>query len=86
MIRSIFRVVEYIGGNAGYLLSHEVYLYVFDALLMFLVMASFNWIHPSQVTEAYQKRWRSGSPVELHWTRDELSGDEEEQTVESQEA
>jgi hypothetical protein len=86
MIRSIFRVVEYIGGNAGYLLSHEVFLYVFDATLMLFVMVSFNWAHPSQVTDAYQKRLKDGSPVELQRTREELLGRDEEQLVESSEA
>ncbi|KAM0413046.1 hypothetical protein ACHAPD_008117 [Fusarium lateritium] len=38
LVRSIFRVVEYLQGNKGYLISHEVYLYVFDAILMALVM------------------------------------------------
>ena len=51
MFRSIFRVVEYIQGNAGYLLSHEVFLYIFDAVLMLAVMIMFNWVHPSEVTE-----------------------------------
>jgi hypothetical protein len=83
MIRSIFRVVEYIGGNAGYLLSHEVFLYVFDAMLMVFVMVSFNWVHPVEITNAYQKRLRGGSPVELQRTRDELLGRDEEQMVES---
>jgi hypothetical protein len=83
MIRSIFRAVEYIGGNAGYLLSHEVFLYVFDATLMFFIMVSFNWVHPSRVTDAYQKRLRGGSPVELQRTREELLGRDEEQMVES---
>lgn len=78
MIRSIFRVVEYLGGNAGYLLSHEVYLYVFDALLMLFVMVSFNWAHPSQVTDAYQKRLRSASPMELQYSRDMTMGADEE--------
>ncbi|KAK7976290.1 glycine dehydrogenase - mitochondrial [Apiospora arundinis] len=36
--RSIFRVVEYLQGNKGYLIAHEVFLYVFDAVLMALVM------------------------------------------------
>lgn len=39
LVRSIFRVVEYIQGNDGYLISHEVFLYVFDAILMAAVMA-----------------------------------------------
>jgi len=47
LVRSAFRVVEYGMGNAGYLLRHEVFLYVFDAVLMFLVMVIFNIFHPS---------------------------------------
>lgn len=49
MVRSVFRVVEYIQGNDGYLLRHEVYLYVFDAALMLAVMLVFNFVHPSEV-------------------------------------
>ena len=41
LIRSIFRVVEYLQGNDGYLISHEVFIYVMDALLMAIVMAIF---------------------------------------------
>ncbi|KAH8888042.1 hypothetical protein GQ53DRAFT_749349 [Thozetella sp. PMI_491] len=41
MVRSIFRVVEYLQGNHGYLISHEIFLYIFDALLMAAVMAIF---------------------------------------------
>lgn len=74
LIRSIFRVVEYIQGNSGYLLSHEVYLYVFDAALMFFVMILFNWVHPSQVTDLYQKRQAAHGIVELQHTRDEYLG------------
>lgn len=41
LIRSIFRVVEYLQGNDGYLISHEVFIYVMDALLMAGVMVIF---------------------------------------------
>lgn len=41
LVRSIFRVIEYLQGNGGYLISHEIFLYMFDALLMALVMALF---------------------------------------------
>ncbi|KAF5642443.1 Rtm1p [Fusarium tjaetaba] len=41
LVRSIFRVVEYLQGNDGYLISHEVFLYIFDAVLMAIVMAAF---------------------------------------------
>ncbi|KAL2126590.1 hypothetical protein VTI74DRAFT_576 [Chaetomium olivicolor] len=50
MIRSVFRVVEYLMGNNGFLLRHEYFLYVFDAALMFLVMVLFLLVHPSQFT------------------------------------
>jgi hypothetical protein len=49
MIRSIFRVVEYIQGNNGFLLQREYFLYVFDGTLMLAVMVIFNLIHPSEV-------------------------------------
>ena len=41
MVRSIFRVVEYLQGNKGYLISHEIFLYIFDSVLMAIVMAIF---------------------------------------------
>jgi hypothetical protein len=47
MVRSIFRVVEYIMGNNGFLLRHEYFLYVFDAALMIMVMIIFIIVHPS---------------------------------------
>lgn len=51
-LRSVFRVVEYVQGDNGYLLSHEVYLYVFDAALMIAVLVILNLIHPSQIRVA----------------------------------
>ncbi|KAK0644835.1 Protein RTA1 [Lasiodiplodia hormozganensis] len=50
-VRSVFRVIEYISGNNGYLLKHEVFLYIFDACLMLAVMVLFNIAHPSEITE-----------------------------------
>ncbi|RDW82322.1 hypothetical protein BP6252_03434 [Coleophoma cylindrospora] len=47
MVRSVFRVIEYVMGQDGPLLSNEVYLYVFDAALMFLTMLLFNVQHPN---------------------------------------
>ncbi|KAI9151341.1 RTA1 like protein [Paramyrothecium foliicola] len=49
IVRSLFRLIEYVQGNDGYLISHEVYLYVFDAVLMWLSMAAFAWEHPSEI-------------------------------------
>ncbi|PTB38458.1 hypothetical protein M441DRAFT_146321 [Trichoderma asperellum CBS 433.97] len=63
MVRSIFRVVEYLMGNNGFLLRHEYLLYIFDATLMFLVMVLFLWVHPGQLRT-------SPSPEEATYTLD----------------
>ncbi|KAK6837825.1 hypothetical protein RU639_001537 [Aspergillus parasiticus] len=52
MTRSVFRAVEYIQGNNGYLLRHEVFLYVFDGVLMFLQMVLLTVCHPSELLSA----------------------------------
>ncbi|KAF5868707.1 putative rta1 like protein [Botrytis fragariae] len=49
LIRSAFRLIEYAGGNDGYLLSHEAFAYIFDATLMLFVMVILNIFHPSDV-------------------------------------
>lgn len=49
LVRSIFRVVEYQQGNDGYILGHEVFLYIFDAVLMLGVMVLLNIVHPSEI-------------------------------------
>lgn len=41
LIRSVFRIVEYLQGNDGYLIRYEVFLYVFDLLLMAATMLVF---------------------------------------------
>jgi hypothetical protein len=47
VVRSVFRIVEYIMGYGGYLLRNEWPLYVFDAVLMSGVMSLFLWRFPS---------------------------------------
>ncbi|KAL4926641.1 RTA1 domain-containing protein [Aspergillus undulatus] len=48
MVRCVYRVIEYIQGQTGTLMSHEAYSYVFDALLMLLVVVVFAIFHPSR--------------------------------------
>jgi hypothetical protein len=48
-MRSIVRVVEFLQGFDGFIIEHEVFLYVFDGFLMLIAMLIFNWIHPSEV-------------------------------------
>ncbi|KAI8154286.1 hypothetical protein KHU50_010771 [Colletotrichum sp. SAR 10_65] len=49
MVRSVFRVAEYVTGSNGPLMASEVYIYVFDAALMFMVAAMFNLFHPGKI-------------------------------------
>ncbi|KAF4847786.1 Protein RTA1 [Colletotrichum siamense] len=67
MVRSVFRAAEYLQGFDGYLLKHEAYLYIFDALLMFLVMVLFNWIHPAEIGAIL-----AGGGGGQHWKMDSL--------------
>jgi hypothetical protein len=60
LVRSIFRVVEYLQGNDGYLLSHEVFLYVFDAVLMLAVMVAMNVVHPGDIAIMLKGRKSAG--------------------------
>jgi hypothetical protein len=49
LIRSVFRVIEFSGGNDGVLLRNEVFLYIFDAVLMLGVMVVFNAVYPGMI-------------------------------------
>ncbi|PVH77089.1 RTA1 domain protein [Cadophora sp. DSE1049] len=73
LIRSVFRMVEYIQGFDGYLLSHEVYLYIFDSVLMFAVMVVLNVVHPSEVTALI----RGGNVVKKGWKMERIPGQQQ---------
>ncbi|KAI5459414.1 RTA1 like protein-domain-containing protein [Mariannaea sp. PMI_226] len=49
LVRSVFRVIEFIQGNRGALVRSEVYVFVFDGLLMLVVLVWMNWFHPSEI-------------------------------------
>ncbi|KAH8672277.1 RTA1 like protein-domain-containing protein [Ilyonectria robusta] len=49
MIRSVFRVIEYIMGEDGVLMSKEIFIYLFDASLMLITSIAFNVFHPSRI-------------------------------------
>ncbi|KAF7724199.1 hypothetical protein EC973_001218 [Apophysomyces ossiformis] len=48
IIRSIYRLVEFAQGMHGYLLTHEVYFYVFDSLMMVIALAAFVIVPPGR--------------------------------------
>lgn len=49
LVRSVFRVAEFLGGSDGTLMTHEAYLYIFDSVLMFGAMVVFNVVHPGNL-------------------------------------
>lgn len=61
MVRSVFRVIEFIMGVDGYLLSNEWPLYTFDAVPMFLVMAI--WWQRFPFTLCATAAWVSVPPL-----------------------
>jgi hypothetical protein len=49
LIRSVFRVAEFIEGNDGTLMRKEIYVFIFDGLLMILLLFWMNWFHPGEI-------------------------------------
>ena len=47
LVRSFYRLIEFIDGYGGYVMSHEAFLYVFDASLMSCAMFIMVRYHPS---------------------------------------
>ncbi|KAG9254346.1 RTA1 like protein-domain-containing protein [Emericellopsis atlantica] len=46
LVRSVFRMIEYAQGNNGSLLQKEIYIYLLDTALMFIVAATMAYFHP----------------------------------------
>ncbi|KAF4635767.1 hypothetical protein G7Y89_g2315 [Cudoniella acicularis] len=63
MIRSIFRVVEFLLGNDGYVFGHEWFMWVFDALLMLFVLIIFCCIHPGEIRRYLDEAKASGLEI-----------------------
>ncbi|KAL3487864.1 RTA-like protein [Aspergillus germanicus] len=66
MVRSVFRLAEYLQGNNGYLLHHEIYLYIFDALLIFVTMVLLNVVHPAEIARCVEWVPGGGPDVPLY--------------------
>lgn len=62
MVRSVFRIAEYVMGQDGFLLRHEYFLYIFDAALMFMSMILFNVWHPSKIIANHHLSKHSRDP------------------------
>jgi hypothetical protein len=46
LVRSVVRAAEYLEGSDGFVISHEVFVYVFDGIPMLMVMVGFLLRHP----------------------------------------
>ncbi|KAH7131729.1 RTA1 like protein-domain-containing protein [Dactylonectria estremocensis] len=65
LVRSVFRVIEYAMGKDGVLMSNEVFIYLFDALLIFICVAFFNIRHPSRIVSVFkQTKMSNDIPLE----------------------
>lgn len=73
LIRSIFRVIEYLQGNQGYLIAHEIFLYVFDAILMAAVMVIFAIWYIGDLETAKYKKYYSDIPNSSECMMDDLN-------------
>lgn len=49
LIRCLYRIIEYAQGSSGALQSREVYAYIFDGMLMLVMMPLFVIFHPHQI-------------------------------------
>jgi hypothetical protein len=49
LIRSIFRLIEFVESTDGPLSRHEWLSYVFDAVLILLTCVILNYIHPGEI-------------------------------------
>ncbi len=49
ILRCVYRIIEFGQGNTGYLATHEVFLYLFDAVPMLGVQIMFHVIHAGDV-------------------------------------
>lgn len=86
MLRSIFRVIEYVQGSEGELLRHEAYLFTFDAVPMWILMVILNVVHPGEISEALlvsevKSRDDGENRLEMQPCEDRLTDDSSQEDV-----
>ncbi|KAI7161782.1 hypothetical protein KC349_g2498 [Hortaea werneckii] len=58
ILRNAIRVIEFLQGTDGTIASNETYLYVFDAVPMFLVVLTLAFLHPGRLLKAVNRSGR----------------------------
>ncbi|KIX10713.1 uncharacterized protein Z518_01797 [Rhinocladiella mackenziei CBS 650.93] len=74
LVRSVVRVVEYLQGNDGYLIAHEIFLYIFDATLMVAVMTILLVYYVSDLKIALDRIKATSSPLRSDYLMDTVRG------------
>ncbi|TKA79605.1 hypothetical protein B0A55_03361 [Friedmanniomyces simplex] len=65
--RSIVRVVEYLQGFNGYIMGHEAFIYVFDAMLMFIAVSVMAYFHPGDVAREVRAAKSGRVEIDPHY-------------------
>jgi RTA1 like protein len=55
MLRSLVRGIEYLQGEESFILKHEVFVYLFDALLIAAIAVSYMFVHPGRMLRNAQR-------------------------------
>lgn len=77
IVRAIYRVVEFSQGMDGYLMVHEWFLFVFDAVLMWFVMLAWNITYPGEIECLLRGQRIVGKGWMLKTLRDESKTDKD---------
>ena len=86
ILRSIFRVAEYVQGSEGELLRREIYLFVFDTTLMWILMVVMNVVHPGEISTALMSHLKSAGRERLEMQPGDDSSQEDERVPASEPA
>ncbi|KAK5166516.1 uncharacterized protein LTR77_008059 [Saxophila tyrrhenica] len=60
LLRNLVRIIEYVQGGDGYIITHEIFLYLFDAVPMFLVVLTLTVFYPGRLIKAARRANKLG--------------------------
>lgn len=68
ILRCAFRVVEFAQGHSGYLASHEIFMYIFDAAPMLVVQVMMHFVYAADVfgTWRHSRLGKTESVIDLY--------------------
>lgn len=74
ILRCVFRVIEFAQGHSGYLVSHEIYMYIFDAAPMLIVQIMMHFVYAAEIfgVGRHSRLGKSESIIDLYQRRDNV--------------